>query len=70
MLLFLQLSDFGSSVPAGRYDASGIASSTASMRANLSDQQEQARPVRFMAPEALRNNIWSEKSDVWAFGIM
>ena len=31
---------------------------------------EQARPVRYMSPEALQANTWSEKSDVWAFGVM
>ena len=27
-------------------------------------------PIRWMSPEAISRNVWSEKSDVWAFGVM
>jgi serine/threonine protein kinase len=27
------------------------------------------KPIRYLAPEALRKNRYSEKSDVWAFGV-
>ena len=27
-------------------------------------------PIRWMAPEALTKRRWSEKSDVWSFGVM
>uniref|UniRef100_A0A061SIX9 Janus kinase 2 n=1 Tax=Tetraselmis sp. GSL018 TaxID=582737 RepID=A0A061SIX9_9CHLO len=31
---------------------------------------EEKLPVRWMAPEALKRWQWSEKSDVWAFGVL
>eukprot|EP00191_Tetraselmis_sp_GSL018_P002516 CAMPEP_0177607666 /NCGR_PEP_ID=MMETSP0419_2-20121207/18043_1 /TAXON_ID=582737 /ORGANISM="Tetraselmis sp., Strain GSL018" /LENGTH=621 /DNA_ID=CAMNT_0019102271 /DNA_START=825 /DNA_END=2690 /DNA_ORIENTATION=+ len=31
---------------------------------------EEAVPVRWMPPEALKKRRWSEKSDVWAFGVL
>jgi serine/threonine protein kinase len=27
-------------------------------------------PVRWMAPEAIRNSVYTEKSDVWSFGVL
>lgn len=33
-------------------------------------QNEAAKPIRYLAPEALKKARYSEKSDVWAFGVM
>ena len=52
----VKVSDFGLSRPGCYYQRTGAVT--------------EALPVRYMPPEAIERNKWSEKSDVWAFGVL
>ena len=52
----VKVSDFGLSRPGCYYQRTGAVT--------------EALPVRYMPPEAIQRNKWSEKSDVWAFGVL
>lgn len=57
ILLPLQVADFGLSRPEYR------------LRSSVSGAGD-CLPIRYMSPEAIQRNRWSEKSDVWAFGVL
>ncbi len=52
----VKLSDYGMSV--GRYNRSHVSLASGD------------KPIRYMPPEALQRDRFSEKSDVWAFGVV
>ena len=58
----VKIADYGLSLMASR----GYGESRAG---SVSTAGSTARPVRWMAPESLRRRQYSEKSDVWAFGV-
>jgi len=59
----VKLADFGMAIPA---DTSPERLGHLPLRVH----SDEVTPLRYMAPEALRSNNWSEKTDVWAFGVM
>ncbi|EKX30784.1 hypothetical protein GUITHDRAFT_58757, partial [Guillardia theta CCMP2712] len=58
----VKIADYGLSLMASR----GYGESRAE---SVSTAGSTARPVRWMAPESIRRRQYSEKSDVWAFGV-
>eukprot|EP00240_Pyramimonas_obovata_P003728 CAMPEP_0118957862 /NCGR_PEP_ID=MMETSP1169-20130426/62326_1 /TAXON_ID=36882 /ORGANISM="Pyramimonas obovata, Strain CCMP722" /LENGTH=362 /DNA_ID=CAMNT_0006905965 /DNA_START=247 /DNA_END=1331 /DNA_ORIENTATION=- len=54
----VKVSDFGLSRPSCYYQRTATGAGG------------DALPVRYMPPEAIQRNKWSEKSDVWAFGVL
>ncbi|EKX33564.1 hypothetical protein GUITHDRAFT_81277, partial [Guillardia theta CCMP2712] len=58
----VKIADYGLSIMANRAYGEGRAVSVST--AGLT-----ARPMRWMAPESIRRRRFSEKSDVWAFGV-
>jgi len=47
----------------------GLSASTYSLKTNIELQRIKCA-IRWTAPEALQNDHWTEKSDVWSFGIV
>ncbi|EKX37983.1 hypothetical protein GUITHDRAFT_43517, partial [Guillardia theta CCMP2712] len=62
LALSVKIADYGLSIMASR----GYGESRAGC---VSTAGSTARPVRWMAPESIRRRQYSEKSDVWAFGV-
>ena len=58
----VKIADYGLSIMAAR----GYGESRA---ASVSTAGSTARPLRWMAPESIKKRQYSEKSDVWAFGV-
>mmetsp|Transcript_18709 Transcript_18709/g.61423 ORF Transcript_18709/g.61423 Transcript_18709/m.61423 type:complete len:861 (-) Transcript_18709:92-2674(-) len=58
----VKIADYGLSIVASRRQGEG-------QGASVSTAGTAARPVRWMAPESIRRRQYSEKSDVWAFGV-
>ncbi|EKX40596.1 hypothetical protein GUITHDRAFT_39314, partial [Guillardia theta CCMP2712] len=58
----VKIADYGLSIVASRRQGEG-------QGASVSTAGTAARPVRWMAPESIRRRQYSEKSDVWSFGV-
>jgi serine/threonine protein kinase len=70
--MYVQLWDYALSrdlFPADYYLSSTAAITSSDVGTPLPTPALDARPVKWMAPEALRSNICSSASDVWAFGV-